>query len=105
MSENERVVLSPVEAEAMLPEGEMIHTFRQAGYALIGADWKRSEIIKAFQTRKPELSGEQATAMKHGIVFFDDHGAVFVETVANKGLHPTAAGVESAGENSESGGG
>lgn len=82
MLESERVVLSPIEAEAMLPEGEMIHTFRQAGYALIGADWERSEIIKAFQTCKPQLAGEQATAMKHGIVFFDDYGAVFVETVA-----------------------
>jgi len=36
---------------------------------------------KAFADFKPELSGEQATNMKHGIVFFDGTGPVFVETV------------------------
>ena len=81
--ENERVVLSPEVAESMLPEGERIHTFRSSPIALIGCDWDREEILKAFQTRKPELSGEQATAMGHGIVFFDDHGAVFVATLPN----------------------
>ena len=88
--ENERVILSPEAAEAMLPEGERIHTFRSnPSVALIGCDWDRAEILKAFQTRKPELSGEQATAMGHGIVFFDDHGAVFVATLPNKVLQAT----------------
>ena len=83
MSESERVFLSAAEAEAMLPEGETIHTFRQAGPALIGASLERSQIISALQTRRPELSGAQATAMKHGLVVFDDYGALFIETVAN----------------------
>ena len=88
MSKEERVFLSPKEAEALLPEGEMIHTFRQASshssHTLFGADWERSELIKAFEKYKPELSGKQAAAMNHGIVFADEHGAVFVETVANQ---------------------
>jgi hypothetical protein len=77
----ERVFLTKEQAEAMLGKGDYIHTFRQAMGALIGADWDRSEILKAFETLKPELSGPQASAMNHGIVFYDLHGAVFVETI------------------------
>lgn len=84
-AENKRIYLSPAEAEAMLPEYEVIHTFRQTGYILLGADVARAKILEAFQTFKPELSGENATAMGHGIVFFDDHGAMFVQTVAAAG--------------------
>ena len=82
--EDDRTFLSPEEAEAMLPEGERIHTFRSNPIALIGCDWDRSKIIKAFKKYKPELSGEQTTAMGHAIVFFDEHGPLFVATVANK---------------------
>ena len=65
----------------MLSKEEYIHTFRQGPVGvLIGADWKRSDLLKAFQEYQPELSGEQATAMKHGLVFIDEFGAVFVET-------------------------
>ena len=80
MDEDNPVYLTPEQAEAMLPEGDWIHTFRQAGPALIGADWIRSEIIDAFRKYKPELSGRTATAMKHGIVLEDKHGYLFVAT-------------------------
>ena len=76
----DRKFLTPEEAEAMLPEGEYIHTFRGGSGIMIGADWKRESIIEAFKTRKPELSGQFATAMGHGIAFFDDNGALFVKT-------------------------
>ena len=68
------------EAKAMLPKGSYIHTFRNPGGMLVGADWKRSEILEALEKYKPQLSGEMATRMKHGIVFEDDSGYVFVAT-------------------------
>ena len=77
-TERERI---PVEqAVAMLPEGDRIHTFRQAGPILVGADWPRSDIVDAFRTQGVELAGEQATKMNHGLVFFDEKGPVFVAT-------------------------
>lgn len=79
-NDNGRVYLTPEQAEAMLPKEGRIHTFRQAGFALIGADWDRSDILDAIQKFKPELSGEQATAMQHGIVLNDDHGYLFIQT-------------------------
>jgi len=77
----ERVKLSPEELDAMMPPGEYVHTIMQGGPVLIGADWKRSEIIEAAR-RGAELSGEAATAMKHGAVVWDNDGdPVFVETI------------------------
>jgi hypothetical protein len=79
MSE-ERVFLTPEDAEAMLPDGDLVHTFRGGGSIIIGADWDRNDLIKSFKKYRPELSGEQATAMNHGIVLTDDRGYLFVET-------------------------
>lgn len=76
----ERVVLTFEQAVAMLPDSERVHTFRQAGSALLGADWERGDLFDAFKKHPPELSGEAATNMKHGIVFEDEHGFVFVQT-------------------------
>ena len=71
------------EAEGMISKEDRIHTLRQAGIALIGADWSREQIIEAFKTKKPQLSGKTATNMGHGIAFLDDNESpVFVETVA-----------------------
>lgn len=78
--DSDRVVLSPEDAEKMLPSGKEIHTFRQAGPAILGSDIKREKILEKFKTCNPELSGEQATKMKHGIVLKDETGYLFVET-------------------------
>ena len=82
--EDERVVLSIEEADKLMVDGEYVHTFRNSSFALIGADWKREDLLDAFKTYKPELSGASATAMGHGLVFIDKHGPVFVETKAGK---------------------
>lgn len=78
---DERVRLTFDEALAMLPADEEIHTFRQAGFALIGADWDRDEILKLIREKGCELSGEIASRMGHGIVLFDGDGTLFVETL------------------------
>lgn len=87
MATEERVVLTMEQAEAMLPDGDDIHTFRDTNGRgpLIGADWSRANILEALRTKKPELSGELATKMDHGIVFFDEYGPVFVATKPQDG--------------------
>lgn len=81
MSEPERVQLSYEQAEAMLPDGEQVHTFLDGGLALIGADWDRDQVLMLLRDGHPELSGEAATAMGHGLVAFRPYaGPVFIET-------------------------
>lgn len=78
----DRVMLSQEEAEAMLPGGDEIHTFRQGGPGmLIGADWDRIRLIEHMKKYEPvELSGEIATNMGHGMVLQDGNGFLFIAT-------------------------
>jgi len=79
-----RVKLTSDELDEMMPPGEYVHTFMQAngpGLMLLGADWKRDEILKAA-ANGAELSGEAATRMKHGaVVWNEDKQPVFVATI------------------------
>jgi hypothetical protein len=77
---SDKAFITSEQAEAMIPDAEYIHTFRQGGPCLIGADLERSKLLESFRKYKVELSGEQATKMNHGIVFMDEHGPCFVET-------------------------
>ncbi len=80
--------LSPQELDALMPSGEYVHTFIQSGPILLGADWNRAEILKAAE-RGAELSGDQATAMKHGAVVWNENKEpVFIETVPNARTEP-----------------
>lgn len=79
-TENDRVMVSFNDAVAMLPEGDSVHTFRDSGRALIGADWSRQEIIDWLLTHQVELSGEQAVGMNHGLAGHDKYGWLFIET-------------------------
>jgi hypothetical protein len=86
MSEPERVQLTYEQAEALLPDGEQVHTFLDGGVALIGADWDRDQVLALLRDGHPELSGESATAMGHGLVAFrPDAGPVFIETRPSHG--------------------
>lgn len=81
MTNEERVFLTEEQAIAMLDDDDgWIHTFRSAGMTLLGADIKRSEIIKKIKKYQPELSGEMATNMHHGMVLIDEHGPLFIRT-------------------------
>lgn len=66
-------------AIAMLPSSERVHTFRNSSMMLIGADWDKSDIIKAMEKYGVELSGEQAKSMNHGLVL-NDGTYLFIET-------------------------
>jgi hypothetical protein len=81
IGKDERVILRPAEALAMLPESDTIHTFRQGPGIIIGADWTRAQIDEVIQAVGViELSGPQATAMNHGLCLKDGHGWLFIET-------------------------
>ncbi len=77
---NERIVLTKEQAINMLPNKEMIHTFRQGGPTLIGADWDKKDLIEAINKYEVELTGEQARSMGHGMALYDEHGWLFIET-------------------------
>jgi hypothetical protein len=56
------------EAVALLPDGEQIHTFIQAGPAIIGADWERADVLALLRrTGRREVTGEAAQGMGHGL--------------------------------------
>lgn len=74
------------QAVALLPGDERIHTFVNPAGMLVGADWDREDILALLRDGRPELSGDQASAMGHGLVAFRGEGAdkhpVFIATRA-----------------------
>lgn len=76
---DERVVVPFEEAVAMLPDGDDIHTFRSSPMCLIGADWRREQIIEAIRDGGVELAGPTATSMGHGLVLCNDR-TLFIAT-------------------------
>jgi hypothetical protein len=68
------------EAMALIVEGAYIHSIRQAGFAMIGADWKRKEVVEHIKKHGAELAGKGATRMGHGVAVVDDNGPVFFQT-------------------------
>ena len=59
-----------------------VHTFVQSGFGLVGAHWSVSEAERAFREYGVEGAGEQACAMRHGLVVpnYKGRGPVFFET-------------------------
>ena len=82
MHDEEKVILTPEQAKKLLPAKERIHTFRQAGPALIGADWDKPDVEAEIDKCTCELAGKAATAMKHGLAIHTVHGPLFVETAS-----------------------
>lgn len=68
------------EAVQMLPEGEYVHTFRNAGFMMLGADWPRDRLMAAMQESQIFVSGDVAQSMNHGIAIKNDGGFLFIET-------------------------
>lgn len=78
---NEREYVEYEDAVAMLPDGDQIHTLRQGGSGMtFGADWGRENILAVLKAGRPELAGPRATNMNHGLVLYDESGALFIET-------------------------
>ena len=81
----ERQILTPAQAIAMLPNQGLIHTYRNpVGGVFIGADWARIEIENAFNLYEVELTGPLAANAGYGLAFTDQRGTVFVKTQKTK---------------------
>lgn len=81
--------LTSEQAISLLPEGDYIHTF-YGGFALIGADWERQEVIdKLKSVDKIEIAGDVARNIGHGLAVYNDDAQyysdiLFVETDKKK---------------------
>lgn len=75
-----KMVLSFEEAEKLLPRGESVHTYRQAGYVLLGADWGREDLLALMRGHEIRVAGPHAQALGHGLVVHDEAGSLFIET-------------------------
>lgn len=80
MSDDTRVPVSYDDAAKMLPDEPWVHTFRNSSGVLLGADWSKVTLLAWIKKNGVELAGEMATSMKHGLVGFDNHGPLFIET-------------------------
>lgn len=89
---DDKVLISLEEAMKRLPDGDIVHTFRQGGHCLIGADHERDRIIEAMR-RAPEIevTGPQAQAMRHGLAICDEHGWLFIQTKKLEAAPPNKA--------------
>lgn len=78
------------EAVFLLPDGEYVHTFYNAAFGLLGADWSKEEIIdKLRKSEVIELAGSQARAMGHGMCAYNKDtkylkDVLFIETDADR---------------------
>ena len=78
-SNNKPISLSFDEAIKLIPDREEIHTFRNPGGMLLGADWDRAKLLDAMRKSPAiQVSGETAQRMGHGLVIEDD-GLLFIE--------------------------
>ena len=82
MSADDIQLLTYDEAVALLPDGDTIHTYLDGGFALLGADWRRPDILTLLEmTSRREVTGGAAQSMGHGLAAFRADGApVFIET-------------------------
>lgn len=73
-------ILTTEEAKALLPDKEYIHTFRSSvPNVLIGADWRKQDVLDAIGVCQCELAGAAAKGVDHGLCIHVD-GPLFVET-------------------------
>jgi hypothetical protein len=81
--DDEILPLSYEEAVALLPDGDRIHTFLDAGI-LVGADWDRAEILRLLErTERREVTGPAAQSFGHGLAAYrGDSVPVFIKTRA-----------------------
>ncbi len=79
MSTKEKLFVTAEQALSMLPDGDVIHTFRSTNYTLVGADWSREEIVAAIQKYECELGGDMCRSMKHGLAVHTAKLPLFVQ--------------------------
>jgi hypothetical protein len=83
--------LSYDEAIQILPDSENIHTFINATFGLLGADWSKNNILNRLKEVDSviELTGEQARKMGHGMCVYNKNSKyqsdiLFIQTDEEK---------------------
>ena len=73
------------QAVSLLSDSENIHTFRQSGFGLIGADWSRKGVIDTMKAHEQtlQIGGDQCRKMRHGLVL-NDGDYLFIEVDTDK---------------------
>lgn len=66
---DDKVILTPEQAEALLPAGEYVHNFSNPDGMLVGVDYDRADAVKALKAAKQiELGGDSCMRLEHPIV-------------------------------------
>lgn len=74
---DEKVIITPVQAESLLIDDPYVHNFAQAGNILVGCDYSREDALAAFNAAKLiELGGDGCKRMGHAIVVHDGRGSI-----------------------------
>lgn len=83
---DEKRFLSFDEAANLLNDGEQIHTFRNGGGMLIGADHSRKSLLESMKEHEAtlQIGGDACRGMKHGLILEDEVGYLFIETNKEK---------------------
>ena len=62
-------ILTPEQAESLLPPGERVHSFVNPPWGFVGCDSSRQAVIRLIREAKLlEIGGERAKQMKHALV-------------------------------------
>lgn len=68
---NKQIHLTKEEVLSCLKNNDYVHTFINAGFGLIGADWSIENLIEKLDNAEDiQIGGESCRAMQHGIVIF-----------------------------------
>lgn len=64
-----RVFITAEQAISCMPDSEYIHVYINCDNTLVGADWKRQEVINVLCTADSiEIGGKLCRSMGHGLV-------------------------------------
>ena len=78
-----KLILTTDQAIGLLSNDERIHTFTQAGPAILGCDVDRNELIEIINKSECEIGGEQCKRMGHGLAVWNN-GPMFIEVDKDK---------------------
>lgn len=76
----EKVIVPFKEAKKRLTSGPMVHTFRQSGFTMLGADWPKKDVLAIMKKHEISETGPMAQGMNHGLAITDDRGHLFIAT-------------------------
>ena len=64
-----RLILTPDQAESLLPVGERVHGFANPPWGFVGCDSSRKDVVRLIREAKLlEIGGERAKRIKHALV-------------------------------------